>query len=132
MPRYRSPKLLGLMLLGMVLMSLPLIVSLANAIAQVDRLARESRHEFLTVEHMLLALLDNASALGVLSACGVDSASLEKEILKVLMLALKRFYVAVRYNLMRNFVGCTIDIAFHPMLAIRELGFDWPRIYKVK
>jgi ATP-dependent Clp protease ATP-binding subunit ClpA len=33
---------------------------------------------------MLLALLDNASALGVLSACGVDVASLEKEIRKVL------------------------------------------------
>jgi ATP-dependent Clp protease ATP-binding subunit ClpA len=54
------------------------------SISQAYQSARESRHEFLTVEHMLLALLDNASALGVLSACGVDSASLEKEILKVL------------------------------------------------
>ena len=46
--------------------------------------ARERRHEYLTVEHMLLALLDNASALSILSACKVDIATLEKEIHKVL------------------------------------------------
>jgi ATP-dependent Clp protease ATP-binding subunit ClpA len=34
--------------------------------------ARERRHEFMTVEHLLLALLDNASALGVLRACGAN------------------------------------------------------------
>ena len=46
--------------------------------------AREHRHEFLTVEHMLLALLENASALSILSACDVKVASLEKDIRKVL------------------------------------------------
>jgi len=54
------------------------------SISQAYQEARDRRHEFLTVEHMLLALLDNASALGVLSACGVDVASLEKEIRNVL------------------------------------------------
>ncbi|WP_297186782.1 ATP-dependent Clp protease ATP-binding subunit ClpA [uncultured Porticoccus sp.] len=34
--------------------------------------ARHKRHEFMTVEHLLLALLDNESALKVLRACGVD------------------------------------------------------------
>jgi ATP-dependent Clp protease ATP-binding subunit ClpA len=34
--------------------------------------ARERRHEFMTVEHLLLALTDNASALQVLKNCGVD------------------------------------------------------------
>ena len=34
--------------------------------------AREKRHEFLTVEHLLLALTDNPSALEVLKACGTD------------------------------------------------------------
>ncbi len=34
--------------------------------------AREKRHEFLTVEHLLLALTDNPSALEVLKACGAD------------------------------------------------------------
>ena len=37
--------------------------------------ARSKRHEFMTVEHLLLALLDNASAADVLNACG---ANLEK------------------------------------------------------
>lgn len=34
--------------------------------------ARDKRHEFMTVEHLLLALLNNASAIEVLEACGVD------------------------------------------------------------
>jgi ATP-dependent Clp protease ATP-binding subunit ClpA len=54
------------------------------SISQAYQEARENRHEYLTVEHMLLALLDNASALSILSACGADVASLEKDIRKVL------------------------------------------------
>ncbi len=34
--------------------------------------ARQKRHEFITVEHLLLAMLDNASAAQVLRACGAD------------------------------------------------------------
>ncbi|WP_043527260.1 ATP-dependent Clp protease ATP-binding subunit ClpA [Litchfieldella xinjiangensis] len=34
--------------------------------------ARSKRHEFMTVEHLLLALLDNASAADVLRACGAN------------------------------------------------------------
>jgi ATP-dependent Clp protease ATP-binding subunit ClpA len=34
--------------------------------------ARQKRHEFITVEHLLLAMLDNASAANVLRACGAD------------------------------------------------------------
>ncbi len=34
--------------------------------------ANSKRHEFVTVEHLLLALLDNGSAVGVLNACGAD------------------------------------------------------------
>ncbi|MBI2801920.1 MAG: ATP-dependent Clp protease ATP-binding subunit ClpA [Gammaproteobacteria bacterium] len=34
--------------------------------------AREQRHEFMTVEHLLLALLDNPTAAKVLRACGAD------------------------------------------------------------
>jgi ATP-dependent Clp protease ATP-binding subunit ClpA len=34
--------------------------------------ARQKRHEFITVEHLLLTMLDNASAAQVLRACGVD------------------------------------------------------------
>ncbi|MEH6638303.1 MAG: ATP-dependent Clp protease ATP-binding subunit ClpA [Porticoccaceae bacterium] len=38
------------------------------------------RHEFMTVEHLLLALLDNASAIKVLSACAVDVEILRKDL----------------------------------------------------
>jgi ATP-dependent Clp protease ATP-binding subunit ClpA len=34
--------------------------------------ARSKRHEFMTVEHLLLALLDNDSASRVLQACGAN------------------------------------------------------------
>ena len=34
--------------------------------------AREKRHEFMTVEHLLLALLDNPAAEEVLNACSVN------------------------------------------------------------
>jgi ATP-dependent Clp protease ATP-binding subunit ClpA len=42
------------------------------SIGQCYKDARESRHEFMTVDHLLLALMENASALGVLRACGAD------------------------------------------------------------
>ena len=34
--------------------------------------AREKRHEFMTVEHLMLALLDNTTAADVLKSCGAD------------------------------------------------------------
>ncbi len=42
--------------------------------------ARQKRHEFITVEHLLLALLDNPSAAEVLRACAVDMEGLRKEL----------------------------------------------------
>ncbi|GAB2654720.1 ATP-dependent Clp protease ATP-binding subunit ClpA [Arenimonas aestuarii] len=45
---------------------------LEYTIGQCYKQAREARHEFMTVEHLLLALLDNPSAAGVLKACGAD------------------------------------------------------------
>lgn len=42
--------------------------------------AREKRHEFMTVEHLLLALLDNESAVRVLNACGADVNQLQAEL----------------------------------------------------
>ncbi|MBA2491145.1 MAG: ATP-dependent Clp protease ATP-binding subunit ClpA [Gammaproteobacteria bacterium] len=44
------------------------------------KLARERRHEFMTVENLLLALLDNPTAVGVLRACGVNLVSLSKQL----------------------------------------------------
>lgn len=44
--------------------------------------ARAKRHEFMTVEHLLLALLDNESAADVLHACGADLSALRRELLE--------------------------------------------------
>ncbi|MDZ4814288.1 MAG: ATP-dependent Clp protease ATP-binding subunit ClpA [Pseudomonadota bacterium] len=45
---------------------------LEQTLAHCYKDARERRHEFMTVEHLLLALLDNPSAAAVLRACGAD------------------------------------------------------------
>ena len=42
--------------------------------------ARQKRHEFITVEHLLLALLDNPSAAEVLRACAANLDELRKEL----------------------------------------------------
>lgn len=42
--------------------------------------ARQKRHEFITVEHLLLALLDNPSAQDVLKACAVNINDLRKSL----------------------------------------------------
>ncbi|CUB02557.1 ATP-dependent Clp protease ATP-binding subunit ClpA [Marinomonas fungiae] len=42
--------------------------------------ARDKRHEFMTVEHLLLALIDNTAAAKVLEACGVTLEILSKEL----------------------------------------------------
>jgi ATP-dependent Clp protease ATP-binding subunit ClpA len=42
--------------------------------------ARAKHHEYMTVEHMLLSLLDNPTAAKVLKACGTDSDRLRREI----------------------------------------------------
>ena len=42
--------------------------------------AREKKHEFMTVEHLLLALLDDASASSVLKACGADLSALRADL----------------------------------------------------
>jgi len=42
--------------------------------------AREARHEYLTVEHLLLAILDTPKVREVLRACGVDFARLRQEL----------------------------------------------------
>ncbi|ALH96122.1 ATP-dependent Clp protease ATP-binding subunit ClpA [Acinetobacter equi] len=58
------------------MLSRQLEVSLRLAVS----MARQKRHEFLTVEHLLLALLDNDSAVNALKACGADIITLRKEL----------------------------------------------------
>ena len=53
---------------------------LEESLNQAFKEAREKRHEFITVEHLLLALLDNSSANNVLKACGVDFENLRGDL----------------------------------------------------
>lgn len=55
---------------------------LENSIEFAVQIAKEARHEFVTVEHLLLALLDNDAARTVLLACGADLAKLNKDLIE--------------------------------------------------
>ena len=46
------------------------------------KLARDKHHEFMTVEHLLLALIENNAASVVLIACGVNLETLKQELLE--------------------------------------------------
>jgi ATP-dependent Clp protease ATP-binding subunit ClpA len=53
---------------------------LEQTLSQAFNYARQRSHEFLTVEHLLLALLENGQALAVLKACNVDIPALRQEL----------------------------------------------------
>ena len=58
---------------------------LEESLNQAFKEAREKRHEFITVEHLLLALLDNQSANSVLRACGVNFDNLRGDLRSYLL-----------------------------------------------
>jgi len=53
---------------------------LEQTLNQAFKGARSKRHEFMTVEHLLLSLIDNDVAADVLLACGADLIQLESEL----------------------------------------------------
>lgn len=53
---------------------------LEQSLNEAFRRARNERHEYLTVEHLLMALLDNSAAAEALSACGADLPQLRNEL----------------------------------------------------
>ena len=53
---------------------------LEQTLNQAFRDARSNNHEFMTVEHLLLALLDNTISREILLACGVDISALKAEL----------------------------------------------------
>ena len=55
---------------------------LENTLNETFRMARARRHEFITVEHLLLALLDDAAAIAVLNACQVNMDELRGELVE--------------------------------------------------
>ncbi|MFG1496530.1 ATP-dependent Clp protease ATP-binding subunit ClpA [Saccharospirillum sp. HFRX-1] len=58
------------------MLSKDLELTLNNAFKE----ARSKRHEFMTVEHLLLALLDNNAAAEVLNACAADISQLRRDL----------------------------------------------------
>ncbi|MGZ5133127.1 MAG: Clp protease N-terminal domain-containing protein, partial [Caldimonas sp.] len=62
---------------GVSMIAQELEVSLHMAFVE----ARQQRHEFITVEHLLMALLDNPSAAEVLRACSANLDDLRKSLL---------------------------------------------------
>ncbi|KOR29956.1 Clp protease ClpX, partial [Achromatium sp. WMS1] len=53
---------------------------LEHTLNNAFRRAREQHHEYMTVEHLLLSLLDNASAIKALRACGANLERLRTDI----------------------------------------------------
>ena len=56
--------------------------NLEQSLNDAFRGARAKRHEFMTVEHLLLALLDNNDAIRVLKACGADIGGLRGDLVE--------------------------------------------------
>ncbi|MBS0584603.1 MAG: ATP-dependent Clp protease ATP-binding subunit ClpA [Proteobacteria bacterium] len=54
-------------------------------IGQCYKDAREQRHEFMTVEHLLLALIENPSAAAVMRACNADLVKLGKDLKSIIV-----------------------------------------------
>jgi ATP-dependent Clp protease ATP-binding subunit ClpA len=57
-----------------------LTAALNRCIQEAFNLARESRHEYLTLEHLLLALQDDPLVVDAVAACGGDSTRLRREL----------------------------------------------------
>ena len=55
---------------------------LEQALRRAIELANERRHEYATLEHLLLALTDDRDAVAVLRACGMDVDRLKRELLE--------------------------------------------------
>ncbi|MDR2871076.1 MAG: ATP-dependent Clp protease ATP-binding subunit ClpA [Xanthomonadaceae bacterium] len=63
---------------------------LEQTIGQCYKRAREARHEFMTVEHLLLALLDSPSAQVVLKACNADFGKLRSDLEQAIEVSVSR------------------------------------------
>ena len=57
-----------------------LTAALNRCIQQAFNLARDAHHEYLTLEHLLLALQDDPLVVNAVAACGGDSARLRREL----------------------------------------------------
>ena len=71
--------------------------NLEKTLKDAYQLATKSKHEYVTLEHLLYTLIKDNDALSVLKACGVDT--------KILRDKLKDFIIKDLSNLKDNFSG---------------------------
>src|SRR6201996_4780625 len=67
--------------------------ALEKTLRRALSLANERRHEYATLEHLLLALIDDVDAAAVMRACGVDVDSLRKTVVQYLDTELENLVV---------------------------------------
>ncbi len=67
--------------------------ALEKTLRRALSLANERRHEYATLEHLLLALIDDVDAAAVLRACGVDLDNLRKTVVQYLDTELENLVV---------------------------------------
>ena len=60
-----------------------LSAEIEKTISFAVQVAQEAHHEFVTTEHLLLALLDNRSAQQVISACGGEIELLRDDLVRI-------------------------------------------------
>ena len=58
--------------------------NLEESLHRAVAFANQRKHEYATLEHLLLALLDDQDASGVMNACDVDMAALKKSLVNYL------------------------------------------------
>ena len=71
--------------------------NLEKTLREAYQLASNNKHEYVTLEHLLLALLDDKDAISVLKACAVDTNEIK--------ISVENFILKDLENLKENFTG---------------------------
>jgi ATP-dependent Lon protease len=72
---------------------LPLSIGFAATLHQALAVANARKHEYCTLEHLLLALIEDADASAVMSACNADSSAIKQSLVSYLDNELKRLVI---------------------------------------
>src|ERR1700761_5352118 len=98
--------------------------ALEKTLRRALSLANERRHEYATLEHLLLALIDDVDAAAVMRACGVDVDSLRKTVVQYLDTELENLVVDSQEEAKatNGFQRVVQRAAFHVQSSGREEG----------
>ncbi|MGB7973279.1 MAG: ATP-dependent Clp protease ATP-binding subunit ClpA [Roseiarcus sp.] len=96
--------------------------ALEKTLRRALSLANERRHEYATLEHLLLALIDDVDAAAVLRACGVDLDALRKTVVQYLDTELENLVVDTQEEAKatNGFQRVVQRAAFHVQSSGRE------------